>query len=82
MAQHLSAEIGFETSDEDGKTKKDPKKRKGRTRKHEGIAKEFWWHVKLERHINRVHFLYEPASSQAKDAKGTLIIGIFKDHCL
>lgn len=46
-------------------------------------AIEFWWHVKLRPHIDRIHFLYEPprAGSTERD-EGRIVVGLFKDHCI
>ena len=43
----------------------------------------FWWHVKLQPHIGRVYFLYEPAPEiSLLPENGRIIIGLFKDHCI
>lgn len=79
----LSATIGSETSDENGHTKRNISCRRDRTRSHQGTNKVFWWHVKLQPHIDRIHFLYEPASANsALPEHGHIVVGLFKDHCL
>ena len=60
----LSARIGCETSDENGRTKSDNPSRRDRTRRHCGTDKVFWWHIKLTREWDRIHFLYEPPSGR------------------
>lgn len=78
-AKLLSARIGAKTSDENGATKRHPQSRRDRTRRHRGIEKVFWWHVKLQPHVDRIHFLYEESSAGAQE--GHIVVGLFKDHC-
>ena len=41
----------------------------------------FWWHVKLQRHVDRIYFLYEPPSAGAPlPEHGRIVVGLFKDH--
>ncbi len=83
LASVLSARIGASTSDENGATKRFPRSRRDRTRRHGGIEKVFWWHVKLRPHIDRIHFRYEPPStSVAKLSDGRIVVGLFRDHCV
>lgn len=83
LAQVLSAQVGSETSDENGHTKRHRPSKEDRTRRHRGTNKVFWWHVKLQPHIDRIHFLYEPASESSHLPKhGRIVVGLFKDHCI
>ena len=83
LAGVLSAKVGAETSDENGATKRDPQSKRDRTRRHRGIDKVFWWHVKLEPNVDRIHFLYEPPSaSLAGLGESHIVVGLFKDHCV
>ena len=78
----LSALVGFETSDENGRTKSHRPSEQDRTRRHLGTNKVFWWHVKLRPNVDRVHFLYEPPlASSPLPGHGRIIVGLFKDHC-
>ena len=79
----LSARIGAETSDENGFTKRDRDSRLDRTRRHRGADKVFWWHVKLQPHMDRIYFLYEPPSMNPPiPDPGRIVVGRFKDHCV
>ena len=79
----LSAKVGTETSDENGDTKKSFSSRRDRTRRHRGENKVFWWHVKLQPHIDRIYFLYEPASANFPVPQhGRIVVGLFRDHCI
>ena len=79
----LSVHVGSETSDENGRTKMHPPSRRDRTRRHRGIDKVFWWHVKLRPHVDRIYFLYEPPSVSAPlPEHGRIVVGVFKDHCI
>ena len=79
----LSARVGSETSDENGRTKRDPPSRRDRTRRHRGVDKVFWWHVKLRPNVDRIHFLYEPPSvNPPLPEPGRIVVGLFKDHCI
>ena len=83
LSRVLSARVGSETSDENGRTKGHPPSRRDRTRRHRGIDKVFWWHVKLRPHVDRIHFLYEPPSVSAPwPEHGRIVVGLFKDHCI
>lgn len=83
LAQVLSVHVGTETSDENGHTKKHTPSRRDRTRRHGGIDKVFWWHVKLRPHVDRIHFLYEPPQAGSTELdKGCIVVGLFKDHCV
>ena len=83
LSRVLSARVGSQTSDENGRTKRDPPSRRDRTRRHRGIDKVFWWHVKLRPHVDRIHFLYEPPSVSAPwPEHGRIVVGLFKDHCI
>ena len=83
LASVLSARIGAETSDENGATKRHRQSRRDRTRRHRGIDKVFWWHVKLRPHVDRIHFLYEPPSAGlAGPGESRIVVGLFKDHCV
>ena len=79
----LSALVGSATSDENGATKRHPPSRRDRTRRHRGTNKVFWWHVKLQPHVDRIHFLYEPSAvNQPVPDPGRIVVGLFKDHCI
>ena len=79
----VSAQVGTETSDEDGETKQNRASREDRTRRHRGENKVFWWHVKLQPHIDRIYFLYEPPSKDLPvPVLGRIVVGRFKDHCI
>ena len=83
LARVLSARIGARTSDENGATKQYPQSRQDRARRHRGIDKVFWWHVKLQPNVDRIHFLYEPPSaSPAGPSEGHVVVGLFRDHCV
>ena len=83
LAAVLSARIGAETSDENGRTKRHPPCRRDRTRRHQGVEKVFWWHVKLRPHVDRIHFLYEPRpEGSPAPERGRIVVGLFKDHCV
>lgn len=71
----LSAQVGAQTSDENGSTKRHRQSRLDRTRRHRGVNKVFWWHVKLRPHVDRIYFRYEPQH-------GCIVVGLFKDHCV
>ena len=54
-----------------------------RTRRHRGIDKVFWWHVKLRPNVDRIHFRYEPQSASSPGlGEGQIVVGLFKDHCV
>ena len=83
LANFLSARIGARTSDENGATKRHPQSRRDRTRHHCGIDKVFWWHIKLQPHVDRIHFRHEPKSaSSTGPSESHIIVGLFKDHCV
>ena len=83
LAAVLSAKVSSETSDENGHTKKSAPSRRDRTRRHRGTDKVFWWHVKLQPHVDRIYFLYEPQSvASALPEHGGIVVGLFKDHCI
>lgn len=79
----LSARIGCETSDENGRTKSHPPSERDRTRRYRGTSRIFWWHIKLRPHVDRIHFLYEsPTTDVSLPEHGRIVVGIFKDHCI
>ena len=81
LAQVLTVHVGAETSDENGFTKKHRPSRNDRTRRHRGSDKVFWWHVKLQPHVDRIYFLYEPQPvSGPLAARGRIVVGLFKAH--
>ena len=83
LASVLSALIGAQTSDENGATKRFNQSRQDRSRRHRGIDKVFWWHVKLRPHVDRIHFLYEPSpGSGPRPRESRIVVGLFKDHCV
>ena len=83
LAGFLSARVGAEVSDENGATKRHGPSRRDRTRRHRGIDKTFWWHVKLRPDVDRIHFLYEPPSTgPAGSSNSRIVVGLFKDHCV
>ena len=77
LARVLSARVGAEVSDEDGDAKRNRRSRRAHTRRHRGIDKVFWWHVKLQPHVDRIYFLYEAPLAR----EGHILVGLFKDHC-
>ena len=80
LARVLSAKVGAGVSDEDGRTKRNADARRDRTRCHRGVEKVFWWHVKLQPNVDRVHFLCEAGSGGHRQKK--IVVGLFKDHCM
>lgn len=79
----LSARVGAEVSDENGRTKEHSQSRRDRTRRHRGTDKVFWWHVKLQPHVDRIHFLYEePAAGVTGPGESHIVVGLFTDHCV
>ena len=83
LSRVLSATVGFPTSDENGPTKSHTPARLDRTRRHHGIDKVFWWHVKLQPHLDRIHFLYEPpAVDPSVPCPGRIVVGVLKKHCI
>ena len=83
LANVLSARVGAETSDENGRTKNHRPSRRDRTRRHRGIDKVFWWHVKLRPTVDRIYFQYEQRSvSLPLPEHGHIVVGLFKDHCV
>ena len=83
LSGFLSARVGTETSDENGATKRYPPSKKDRTRRHRGIGKVFWWHVKLRPNADRIYFLHEPASASCPVPEhGRIVVGVFKHHCI
>ena len=79
----LSARVGAETSDENGHTKRHRPSERDRTRRYRGTNKVFWWHVKLQAHVDRIYFLYAPPSADAPlPEHGRIVVGLFKDHCI
>ena len=83
LRRRLSAKIGSDTSDENGRTKSHRRSKRDRTRSHQGTNKVFWWHVKLLPNVDRIHFLYEPPSASATSSgHGQIVVGLFKDHCI
>ena len=83
LPRFLSAQVGSETSDENGPTKRHNPSERDRTRRHQGTNKVFWWHVKLQPHVDRIYFLYEPPSmSPPLPKNGRIVVGLFKDHCI
>ena len=79
----LSGKIGSETSDENGFTKRHRPSQQDRTRSHQGTNKVFWWHVKMQPHVDRIYFLYEPQSANSRlHEPGHIVVGLFKDHCI
>ena len=83
LAAVLSTKIGAQTSDENGATKSWKRSRRDRSRRHRGIDKVFWWHVKLRPQVDRIHFLYEPSpGSGPRPRESRIVVGLFKDHCV
>ena len=79
----MSGKIGSETSDENGFTKRHRPSQRDRTRSHQGTNKVFWWHVKMQPHVDRIYFLYEPQSANSRlHEPGHIVVGLFKDHCI
>lgn len=74
VPQHFG-QFGVVLSLESGNTKKNSGAKKERTRQHNGKEYVFWWHTKLERHQNRIHFSPDDVKS-----KGSILIGIFCLH--
>lgn len=67
--------LGVNVSDENGNTKGDSEARKERTILIDGINITFWWHSKLERHQDRIHFNPDKITNG-----GRLLVGIFCCH--
>ena len=83
LASRLSVQVGAETADENGLTKQHQPSRRDRTRRHRGIDKVFYWHVKLQPNVDRIYFRYEPQSlSLPLPERGRIVVGLFKDHCV
>lgn len=83
LATILSIKVGIETSDENGRTKRYPPSRRDRTRHYRGRDRVFWWHIKLQPHIDRIYFLYDqPSPGSSIPQHGRIIVGRFKDHCV
>jgi len=83
LQQTLSIRVGVAASDENGATKKHRLAERDRTRCHRGKNKVFWWHLKLQPHKDRIHFLYEPPPPGAGGSEaGCMVVGLFKDHCV
>ena len=83
LTRVLSARIGAQTSDENGATKRFNRSRQERSRRHRGINKVFWWHIKLQPHVDRIHFLYEPSPGRRpRPRESRIVVGLFKDHCI
>ena len=80
LVRVLTAKVGAEISDENGFTKQYSESKRDRTRRHRGMEKVFWWHVKLQPHVDRIHFLYEP--SVVGRGESHIVVGLFKDHCI
>lgn len=77
IAGRLDA-LGVEATDENGRTKQDKRARAERVRTLEGRDEVFWWHTKLLRHVDRIHFLWRGG---VLGERGTISIGLFRDHC-
>ena len=75
LAHVLSAQVGAQTSDENGRTKQHRQSRLDRTRRHRGTDNVFWWHVKLRPNVDRIYFRYERQH-------GRIVVGLFRDHCV
>ena len=83
LHQVLRNRVGTGTSDENGKTKKNRRSKRDRTRRHRGKDKVFWWHVKLRQQLDRIYFLYEPSTAESPlPEQGRIVVGRFKDHCI
>lgn len=67
--------LGVDVSDENGKTKGSGEARKERTIKIDGTEIVFWWHSKLERHVDRIHFNPDRITKG-----GRLLVGKFCLH--
>lgn len=69
---------------ENGSTKRDKECERDRTRSYRGQSMVFWWHTKLQPHIDRIHFRYvAPELAQSRDERdgvGQIIIGFFTQH--
>ncbi len=79
----LSARIGSKTSDENGRTKRHRPSKRDRTRRYRGEDKVFWWHVKLQPHVDRIHFRHDYRSGDSSwPQQGRIVVGLFKDHCV
>lgn len=77
IGKHLDAR-GAEASDENGRAKQNKAAERDRTRPYRGRDRVFWWHTKLQRHEDRIHFLHIP---HAPPPHGHIVVGIFKNHC-
>ena len=74
VAQEFGS-CGINVSDENGKTKANHVARNERTITIDGSDIIFWWHSKLERDRDRIHFYPD----RIKDG-GRLLVGIFCKH--
>ena len=82
LQEVLSAKVGARISDENGATKRHRPSKLNRTRRYRGASRVFWWHIKLQPHIDRIHFLYEPSARDSRlSPSGHIVVGLFTDHC-
>ncbi len=65
---------GINVTDENGKTKQNKKAKKERTICISGQEIVFWWHSKIERDRDRIHFCPNGLG------KGQILVGIFHRH--
>lgn len=78
IAGNLGA-LGVDASDENGRTKRNAEARKDRTREFRGQDHVFWWHTKLRRNIDRIHFKWLRDDDDGRP--GEIVVGVFIDHC-
>ncbi|WP_155642330.1 hypothetical protein [Pseudomonas alabamensis] len=67
--------FGVNLSDENGATKNNRVARRERLKEWDGSERIFWWHTKLERHQDRIHFCPRGIAKGEK-----ILIGIFCLH--
>lgn len=67
--------LGVEISDENGNTKSNARAKRERKLTVGGEELIFWWHAKIERHQDRIHFYPNKVSTGGK-----IIVGIFCLH--
>ena len=79
ISGHFGA-YGVDASDENGRTKRDNESIRDRTRRFQGRDHVFWWHTKLLRNTDRIHFMWRKNDTDPP-GPGEIIIGIFTDHC-
>ncbi len=65
---------GVTATGENGRTMRNNRARRDRTRTWDEAEHVFWWHAKIEPDRDRIHFLYDAGA-------GCIVVGIFTEHC-